>query len=149
MSFSLEIYMWFLTRKSTSTLYFWTNTRFSSLFSADWHDDSKSIWALLADFPLDCLLGNWHFAYSHFDKRKILHSISVHVWKLLVLEIFKCNFDKILAILLKIWLRNLSIQVKSAKFVFWSSYPLIARTYLQTPLRLPEFFPIGQWNRFE
>ena len=21
--------------------------------------------------------------------------------------------------------------------------------YLQTPLRLPEFFPIGQWNRFE
>ena len=24
-----------------------------------------------------------------------------------------------------------------------------ARTYLQTPLRLPEFFPIGQWNRFE
>ena len=24
-----------------------------------------------------------------------------------------------------------------------------ARTYLQTPLRLPEFFPIGQWNRFK
>ena len=25
----------------------------------------------------------------------------------------------------------------------------VARTYLQTPLRLPEFFPIGQWNRFK
>ena len=24
-----------------------------------------------------------------------------------------------------------------------------AGTYLQTPLRLPEFFPIGQWNRFK
>ena len=24
-----------------------------------------------------------------------------------------------------------------------------APTYLQTPLRLPEFFPIGQWNRFK
>ena len=24
-----------------------------------------------------------------------------------------------------------------------------ARTYLQTPLPLPEFFPIGQWNRFK
>ena len=24
-----------------------------------------------------------------------------------------------------------------------------AQTYLQTPLPLPEFFPIGQWNRFE
>ena len=24
-----------------------------------------------------------------------------------------------------------------------------APTYLQTPLRLPEFFPIAQWNRFE
>jgi hypothetical protein len=24
-----------------------------------------------------------------------------------------------------------------------------AQTYLQTPLRLPEFFPIGQWNRFK
>ena len=27
--------------------------------------------------------------------------------------------------------------------------PDIARTYLQTPLPLPEFFPIGQWNRFK
>ena len=26
---------------------------------------------------------------------------------------------------------------------------LNAGTYLQTPLRLPEFFPIGQWNRFK
>ena len=110
--------MWFLTRKRTSTLYFWTNTRLSSLFSADWHDDSKSIWALLADFPLDWLLGNWHFAYSHFDKRKILHSISVHVWKLLFLEILTCTFDKILTFLQKIWLRD---QVKSAKIVFWST----------------------------
>ena len=25
----------------------------------------------------------------------------------------------------------------------------LARTYLQTPLPLPEFFPIGQWNRFK
>ena len=25
----------------------------------------------------------------------------------------------------------------------------IARTYLQTPLQLPEIFPIGQWNRFK
>ena len=25
----------------------------------------------------------------------------------------------------------------------------IARTYLQTPLRLPEFFHIGKWNRFK
>ena len=24
-----------------------------------------------------------------------------------------------------------------------------ARTFLQTPLGLPEFFPIGQWNRFK
>ena len=24
-----------------------------------------------------------------------------------------------------------------------------ARTYLQTPLPLPEFVPIGQWNRFK
>ena len=24
-----------------------------------------------------------------------------------------------------------------------------ARTYLQTTLPLPEFFPIGQWNRFK
>ena len=24
-----------------------------------------------------------------------------------------------------------------------------ARRYLQTPLPLPEFFPIGQWNRFK
>ena len=24
-----------------------------------------------------------------------------------------------------------------------------ARTYLQTQLPLPEFFPIGQWNRFK
>ena len=24
-----------------------------------------------------------------------------------------------------------------------------AQTYLQTPLQLPEFFPIGQWNRFK
>ena len=26
---------------------------------------------------------------------------------------------------------------------------VIAQTYLQTPLRLPEFIPIGQWNRFK
>ena len=26
---------------------------------------------------------------------------------------------------------------------------LYARTYLQTPLPLPERFPIGQWNRFK
>ena len=26
---------------------------------------------------------------------------------------------------------------------------VMARTYLQTPLRLPEFFPIGQWNLFK
>ena len=25
----------------------------------------------------------------------------------------------------------------------------LAGTYLQTPLPLPEFFPIGQWNRFK
>ena len=25
----------------------------------------------------------------------------------------------------------------------------LARTYLQTPLRLPDFFHIGQWNRFK
>ena len=25
----------------------------------------------------------------------------------------------------------------------------LARMYLQTPLPLPEFFPIGQWNRFK
>ena len=24
-----------------------------------------------------------------------------------------------------------------------------AQTYLQTPLRLPKLFPIGQWNRFK
>ena len=28
-------------------------------------------------------------------------------------------------------------------------YVNTARTYLQTPLPLPEFFPIGQWNRFK
>ena len=29
------------------------------------------------------------------------------------------------------------------------SNSMTARRYLQTPLRLPEFFPIGQWNRFK
>ena len=31
----------------------------------------------------------------------------------------------------------------------FSSFWAMNRTYLQTPLQLPKFFPIGQWNRFK
>ena len=45
-------------------------------------------------------------------------------------------------------------QILSAEFLsrfrlIWHPATLIARTYLQTPLPLPEFFPIGQWNKFK
>ena len=38
-------------------------------------------------------------------------------------------------------------QVRLLSKVVWFKRDC-ARTYLQNPLRLPEFFPIGQWNRF-
>ena len=31
----------------------------------------------------------------------------------------------------------------------FTKFGIKAGMYLQTPLRLPEFFPIGQWNRFK
>ena len=41
-----------------------------------------------------------------------------------------------------IWHNNCSVNIR---YVEASS----AGTYLQTQLRLPEFLPIGQWNRFK
>ena len=43
-------------------------------------------------------------------------------------------------------------ESKFAEIYKFQLFEDLARTYLinlQTPLRLPEFFPIGQWNRFE
>ena len=44
------------------------------------------------------------------------------------------------------WFQIFKDQCKSVPSI---SVAVLARTYLQTPLRLPEFFPIGQWNRFK
>ena len=86
-------------------------------------------------FPVQLLLFDMvAFILLYFQKKKINHTL---YWGFLHLEKYINVFNKI--------------------DDFWTLYdenwllPLmsIAQTYLQTPLPLPEFFPICQWNRFK
>ena len=47
------------------------------------------------------------------------------------------------------WVMEFKVWCTLAQEILHRKLEYYARTYLQTPLPLPEFFPIGQWNRFK